>query len=540
MKKAFLCMLISAVMALAAGAYLHSADAPWYAHPVDAIASDVAAQDGNFIWAAGPYGRLSRVDYGQLTPVIPVNIKAIAVDYEQNAWYVNEQGEIVSFGFPDFREKKHPGSAIDIAAGPKNIVWVVSAANELVKWNGTSWSKAAGIKAKRVSVAPDGKAWYVGMSGETGIADIDGLKRKLPGTALDIAVGQKGDAWIVGTDGALAYWSGSVWIAAGVTIKATAIAVAADGVAFAVKQDGKIARIDHNAVGAEKPAVSVSSGRGIFHKDGEVKLLYRAKKKNAITFVAMGDGYIKEDLEVDGEYDKEVKKLVDFFMKDLPPFSTFKDYINVYVVYVRSNERGADSMPDTNDRDTVLNCTFFTGGVDQRMLTVGNREVMRKYAKKAVPKWDLVLVSVNDTKYGGTGSAEVAVGSRDPESHTLMAHELGHSIGRLADEYVFTSGDDATPLSNVALYPNIDTTNDLTKIKWKYLIGKPGFERVGAFEGAFMKNKGVWRPQEQCIMRHHNMTKRYCAPCEEAVYKRLCEKLGIRYSLANFVKGYTP
>lgn len=50
------------------------------------------------------------------------------------------------------------------------------------------------------------------------------------------------------------------------------------------------------------------------------------------------------------------------------------------------------------------------------------------------PFYDIALILVNSTKYGG-GGGSYAVASINSYSYEIMLHEMGHSIAGLADEY---------------------------------------------------------------------------------------------------------
>lgn len=51
----------------------------------------------------------------------------------------------------------------------------------------------------------------------------------------------------------------------------------------------------------------------------------------------------------------------------------------------------------------------------------------------------------NTTKYGGAGGEVATSSGGNAQSNQIVAHELGHSIGGLADEYDYGTGDPREP-----------------------------------------------------------------------------------------------
>jgi hypothetical protein len=167
----------------------------------------------------------------------------------------------------------------------------------------------------------------------------------------------------------------------------------------------------------------------------------------------------------------------------------------------------------------------------------------------------LIIVMINQNRYAGTcfmwsdGKA-IALCPVSRNSNTLaqfgaiVNHEAGgHGWGRLADEYINNTGQ-TLPASEITTfnawvsygyYPNVDLTNNLTTIKWNYLVGVSGYDRVGAFEGAFYYSYGAWRAENTSCMI--NNIPYYSAPSREAQVKKIMSVSGGTYSLSNFISN---
>lgn len=478
-------------------------------------ALDIAATVKEGLTISGPMHTINGVDAGgQATPILPVHVSAVAESYGGIRYYVTEEGALYRLGPPDYKPAVVASRAGDAAAGPGDGVWFTAPDGTLSAWDGGITASFPVVKAQRIAVGPDGRVWFVTPEGWIGVFTKPGSVQNLPGYALDIAVSRGGAVWKAAADGSVARWDGGRWLAASVDLAASRITVLADGTPYLVTADNRIAWIDGTP---EKRAVeaSVSSGTGIFHADGEVRRIRSATVAGkSLKIVVVGDGYVREDLETEGEYDKETRRIADAVV-DLPPFRYFKDRIDVYAVYVESRQRGADTTPDADDRDTALGASFYSDGLDQRVLLVHDRDALERYARKALP-------------------------SRDPQSVGLILHEIGHSFAALGDEYGWTGKDDAKPASDALHYPNLDVTGDPARVQWSSLIGRPKMGKVGVFEGGFSRNEGVFRPQEDCLMRFHNQADRYCAVCEEVLYGKLCALLGVPCSREEFLRVYEP
>jgi hypothetical protein len=184
------------------------------------------------------------------------------------------------------------------------------------------------------------------------------------------------------------------------------------------------------------------------------------------------------------------------------PFRTLKDRFNVWQVNAVSAESGSDNDPTPGvEKDTALNGQFWCGGLDR--LVCVDETVAKQYAALA-PGADQALILVNSATYGGSGGGVTVSSGGNALSGDIVVHELGHSIGGLADEY---GGDAGTYPSGEPTERNASKADAATmraqQLKWFSYLGRPTPDGgvIGAFEGAAYYERGVYRPSEDSMMR---------------------------------------
>ncbi len=92
--------------------------------------------------------------------------------------------------------------------------------------------------------------------------------------------------------------------------------------------------------------------------------------------------------------------------------------------------------------------------------------------------------------------------SDNDRSYLIGAHELGHSIGHLADEYQY-AGYGAYPYAEEPDQANLTLLRDPGTTKWYRWLGAqdPTGSVVGTYEGGGYYETGIYRPTETSIMR---------------------------------------
>lgn len=291
--------------------------------------------------------------------------------------------------------------------------------------------------------------------------------------------------------------------------------------------------------------------------EGEYKVAQsfsRGAKPSEILFI--GDGYISEDYEEGGKFDRDIDNGIEYFF-EIEPYRTYREYFTIYKQAGYSRDRGVKQTDKGILKFTKFGVDFLGGS----SLSADTDEVFR-YAKM-IPGVDdvklrdmLIVLVVNQDRYAGTCwiwtdgkaiaicpvSTSTAAGQH---FRNLIYHEAGgHGFGRLADEYTTSVNAGKTindeykskynTFKEAGFYPNIDLTGDVNAIKWKHFINLTGYSRVGAIEGGFYFPFGVWRPEQTSCMQYNEPY--YNAPSREWMVKRILSTAQEAYSLDAFIQ----
>ena len=226
--------------------------------------------------------------------------------------------------------------------------------------------------------------------------------------------------------------------------------------------------------------------------------------QNRVDIAILGDGYTSAQ---QAQYRSDVQQFMqNVFLQE--PYREYQRFYNVHRIDVISNQSGADH-PERNPPvfvDTALNATYNCSNI-QRLICV-NTTRANQIVNQSLPAghFDVILVIVNDTEYGGSGGS-VAVASIDQSAVELILHEVGHSFGLLADEY-----DGGGPTCNPNIEPsapNSTRQTSLPLIKWKHWIAAgtpiPTITTApaipGLYEGSSYCTTGLYRPTYSNKMR---------------------------------------
>ncbi|UOQ90347.1 M64 family metallopeptidase [Agromyces endophyticus] len=226
------------------------------------------------------------------------------------------------------------------------------------------------------------------------------------------------------------------------------------------------------------------------------------------SLVILGDGYTADEQPL---FREQVEKHLET-MWSIEPYKSYRNYFNVYAVEIISGESGisCDSSLDSPRRDTPLKMSFW-GGCNpksvQRLITMDGAKA-REYAKIA-PKVDQVLALANSDTYGGAGGSYATASGGNSLSALISPHEIGHSLGGLADEYDYytrgvTTGD-YTGGEPRSAHHTIMTVDEMAsqQAKWWRWLGEPSEAGgvIGAYEGGQYYSTGIFRPSRHSMMK---------------------------------------
>ena len=241
---------------------------------------------------------------------------------------------------------------------------------------------------------------------------------------------------------------------------------------------------------------------------------YAGDSKIFADIVFLGDGFTADEMDSFESYVKNHSEK--FFSKT--PLKEYKRMFNVFYVKTPSNESGAGMTPDA-PIDNIFGSCFGTSGVD-RLLWPTKWSMVYEVLNQTKPDYDVMVVLVNQLKYGGGGSSSGYICySLDPQSIEVLIHESGHAIAGLADEYWYNG------------YERPNQTQDIENLKWKNWMGD---EEIGTYrysENPDEEAYSWYRPHQNCTMRYNN--RQFCAVCREAYIESI-------HKMSKNIISYTP
>ncbi|HEX4414875.1 MAG TPA: M64 family metallopeptidase [Lacipirellulaceae bacterium] len=239
-------------------------------------------------------------------------------------------------------------------------------------------------------------------------------------------------------------------------------------------------------------------------------LLNNGPASNRIDLFFLGDGYTQAEISL-GVYDRDIEGYLDHLFNESgylsDPFKRYQKFFNVYKANVASTQSGAD-IPHASPPvfvNTALDASYeyALDGLDDRGLEVSDAKAdnarNNALAGSGITA-DMQFVTVNSSKYGGTGGPWAVFAGGNDEAHEIALHESGHSFAGLADEY----GGFTTPYTG-AEPTEPDVTKDPTGAKWSRWLGfhdpRGSNLNIGVYEGARYYDTGLYRPSLDSKMR---------------------------------------
>ena len=257
------------------------------------------------------------------------------------------------------------------------------------------------------------------------------------------------------------------------------------------------------------------------------ELLSRSSRKVCMPLVELqvkGDVHKKMDVvivpEGYGPADS-VKMLRDMhsfcdYLLEQEPFRSRQDDFNVWGVLGFGEESGITDPTKNIKVNSLVGSSYNTFGADRYLMT---SQLFKLHDAIGATPCDHIIIMANSTTYGGGAIYNFyAMSSLNEMAYMVLPHELGHSIGGLADEYVDEdlSYGDMHQLTVEPPEPNITTLVDFDK-KWMDMLPKdtpiptPANNKLsrkengplGVYEGAGYHSKGIYRPVMHCMMRDY-------------------------------------
>ncbi len=297
------------------------------------------------------------------------------------------------------------------------------------------------------------------------------------------------------------------------------------------------------------------------YSDGEAITLNTATKGPGIDIVFIGDGYDAKDI-AQGTFKQNTEDGFKHFF-GIEPYSTYKDYFNVYAVVSKSDDSGIGTV------NTVID-TKFGSYFTQNRIKAPDADKCFKWAKRADASMDLskslVIMLMNTSTYEGVtmmygdGSAiaccPVSTDAYPYNFRGIIQHEAGgHGFGKLGDEYIYHNafiqtcicqdgcehpkGDDDTSTSfgvykSKGWFKNLSMTSDAKQVPWAHLIYHKNYsDKVDMYEGGYMHTRGVYRSEATSCM--NNNIPYYSAISRQAIVERIKAYAGEPFDFDDFV-----
>ncbi|MBQ8485403.1 MAG: hypothetical protein IJ534_04600 [Bacteroidaceae bacterium] len=280
-----------------------------------------------------------------------------------------------------------------------------------------------------------------------------------------------------------------------------------------------------------------------FSNDGKVKQLQKHTKGKGIKLVFTGEAY-SDRMIAKGTLESDAKQGMEYFFSK-EPFTSFRDYFDVYLLY-------AVSVNEVTDEDTAFgnphNGNYLEFNIDKVIDKLKNVKALNGVLKDLT-----VVVMVSDGfstgwEYTVMYADKFNVGLWPVKNGAIsILHEInGHCFGLLGDEYYYDNGatysqDTKTKAAMDAdhangYYLNVDYDKDPTKVLWADFLSNADYkvEGLGVYEGSFTYQYGIYRPTVNSIM--FDSDTEFNAPSRRAIYKRIKELAGEEYSDKDFLK----
>jgi hypothetical protein len=256
-------------------------------------------------------------------------------------------------------------------------------------------------------------------------------------------------------------------------------------------------------------------------------LISNGSPAQKVDLVFVGDGYTASQMK---DLERDARAAADSLFS-YPLFKDYKSYFNVHVAHV-------PSIAETGGK---MRFAFGSKRNESRgLVLLENKDKVWGVVSKA-PACDVPIV-ISTVPGRAHASDIVCLPGR---SYEPLAHELGHFIGKLGDEYDSNSMlNDRYPnpsgrdldYPNLSLDGYIDPANRETirkTAKWGHFLDLPGaFPLVSAYQGGNHQVIGVWRPTFSCIMGQDGAP--FCPVCHFHMVKAIHSKCGLTFDEAAY------
>jgi hypothetical protein len=124
-------------------------------------------------------------------------------------------------------------------------------------------------------------------------------------------------------------------------------------------------------------------------------------------------------------------------------------------------------------------------------------------------------------------------------SPNIVAHEIGHNLAGLDDEYLdydYPDTYESEVDTEFIFQQNVSVTDDPNRIPWKRFLLHPDYcSIVGIYEGARWRY-GVYKPTNECIMKSNE---KFCPVCRYLLFKEIIARSGIMGQMGQYRQSFS-
>lgn len=243
-----------------------------------------------------------------------------------------------------------------------------------------------------------------------------------------------------------------------------------------------------------------------------VKLQYNGDSHKKVDIAIVAEGYGLND---SAKMQSDLQKFCQYTL-GCEPFKGRSSDFNVWGVPFLGECSGITNPGKNLKVESAVGATYYTFGSERYIMTF---ELFKLHDLLDQVPCDHIIIMANSEQYGGGAIYNFyAVSSMHEMANVILPHELGHSIGGLADEYV----DEELSYNEIhrpdvePVEPNITNLVDFES-KWLDLVPRrteiptpydPSVPRtengpIGVYEGAGYSAKEFYRPFMHCMMRDY-------------------------------------